>query len=600
LAAEHPLVPELVKGTDREEETMAFVTRVARQDRAVRTAEDQEKEGCFTGRYAINPLTGDRVPIHVANFVLMEYGTGAVMAVPAHDQRDFEFAKKYGIGIKTVVRPDEKSSPVSAEQKAKIKGWLDAGCPADGAGMEAAFVEPGVQIRSGKFDGMPSRDGIAAIAAHVEEMGVGKRTVQFRLRDWLLSRQRYWGTPIPIVYCQTCGMQAVPEDQLPVVLPDKVDYKHEGNPIETAKDWLHTACPKCGGPARRETDTMDTFVDSSWYFLRYLDPKNEKLPFDPARVKPWMPVNQYIGGIEHACMHLLYARFFTKVLRDLGMLEIDEPFTRLFTQGMVCKEHTFKDGSVRSVKMSKSLGNVVDPAEMIARYGADALRLFILFAAPAEKQLDWSDEGLEGCSRFLGRVWRYQNANEDALRQGNAELGADVFDPRDNEEDRALDRKVHDTIRRVSSDLGERFHFNTAIAAVMEMFNALAAYSIRDDAASRRCAASAFRAVALLLAPMAPHFAEEVWGRLGNKPSVLQHSWPTHDPARLVLDEVTVVVQVNGKLRARLTVPAAATEDDLRKLALANENVARSMEGMKIRKAIYVPGKLLNLVVGGN
>ncbi|MFP4378859.1 MAG: leucine--tRNA ligase [Candidatus Sumerlaeia bacterium] len=597
LAAEHPMVPELVKGTDREKEMMAFVSRVARQDRSVRTADDQKKEGCFTGRYAINPLTGDKAPIWVANFVLMEYGTGAVMAVPAHDQRDFEFAKEYDIPIKTVIKPDENVYSVSDEQKAKIEKWIEAGCPEDGSGMEAAFVEPGVQMNSGEFDGMPSKDGIAAIAKYVEEQRYGSRTVQYKLRDWLLSRQRYWGTPIPVVYCEDCGMVPVPESDLPIVLPEKVDYGHEGNPIETAPDWVQTKCPTCGKGARRETDTMDTFVDSSWYFLRYLDPKNESLPFHPQKAKAWMPVNQYIGGVEHACLHLLYARFFTKVLRDLGMLEIDEPFARLFTQGMVCKEHTFKDGTTRSVKMSKSLGNVVDPAAAIEKYGADALRLFILFAAPAEKQLDWSDEGLEGCSRFLGRVWRYVNANEKALREGISLLDGNTFEPGDNSDDKELDRKVHDTIRRVTSDLGERFHFNTAISAIMELFNALNGYNLRDgDNDSLMCAASAMQAIARLVAPMAPHFAEEIWQRLGQEPSIFQQDWPEYDPERLVLDEILVIVQVNGKLRARINVPASAQEDDVKEKAQADDNVQRHIEGKTIRKVIYVPGKLVNIV----
>jgi leucyl-tRNA synthetase len=398
LAPEHPLVPQLVRGTEYEKPVMEFVSRVATQDRFMRTADDQEKEGAFTGQYALNPLTGDRVPIYVANFVLMEYGTGAIMAVPAHDQRDFEFAAKYGIPLKTVIRPSEAVYAISPEQKQKIAAWLEAGCPANGEGMCAAFVEPGVQMNSGSFDGLPSKDGIQKIAAFVEEQNFGKRTIQYKLRDWLLSRQRYWGTPIPVVYCETCGVVPVPDDQLPVELPKNVDFSKQGNPLLTATDWLQTPCPRCGRMARRETDTMDTFVDSSWYFLRYIDSHNTTQPFDRARADQWLPVDQYIGGVEHACMHLLYARFFTKVLRDLGLVSASEPFKRLFTQGMVCKDHTFKDGTTRSVKMSKSLGNTVDPAATIERYGADALRLFILFAAPADKQLDWSDEGLEGMS----------------------------------------------------------------------------------------------------------------------------------------------------------------------------------------------------------
>ncbi|HBF33734.1 TPA: leucine--tRNA ligase, partial [Candidatus Sumerlaeota bacterium] len=508
----------------------------AREDRFLRTAEGQEKEGCFTGRYAIHPLTGARVPIYAANFVLMEYGTGAVMAVPTHDQRDFEFAQKYNIPLKVVIRPTDA---ISAEQKEQLTDWIDAGCPADGAGMKAAFVEPGVLVNSGSFDGIPSQDGIKRIAAFVEEQSKGKRTIQYKLRDWLLSRQRYWGTPIPVVYCPDCGCVPIPEDQLPVVLPRDVDFSKDGNPLLTATSWLNTPCPKCGKPARRETDTMDTFVDSSWYYLRYLDSKNDKLPFDAAKAEAWMPVQQYIGGVEHACMHLLYARFFTKMLRDLGLLKKDEPFKRLFTQGMVCKDHTFKDGTTRSVKMSKSLGNTVDPAGAIEKFGADALRIFILFAAPADKQLDWNDDGLEGASRFLGRIWRYANTNAAVIEEGLASLCDKGFMPTSSHaDDKALDRKTHDSIRRATADLGERFHFNTAISACMELFNDLSAYKPREDADSKACVASAFRTLLLLLAPMAPHIAEEIWNRICDKGSIFQIAWPQYDETRLVLDEI--------------------------------------------------------------
>jgi leucyl-tRNA synthetase len=599
LAPEHPLVPQLVQGTEYEKPVMEFVSRVATQDRFMRTADDQEKEGAFTGKYAINPLTGDRVPIYVANFVLMEYGTGAIMAVPAHDQRDFEFAAKYGIPLKTVIRPSEAVYAISPEQKEKVAAWLEAGCPANGEGMCAAFVEPGVQMNSGSFDGLPSRDGIQKIAAFVEEQNFGKRTIQYKLRDWLLSRQRYWGTPIPVLYCETCGMVPVPDDQLPVELPKNVDFSKQGNPLLTATDWLHAPCPKCGRMARRETDTMDTFVDSSWYFLRYIDSHNTTQPFDRTRADQWLPVDQYIGGVEHACMHLLYARFFTKVLRDLGLVSASEPFKRLFTQGMVCKEHTFKDGTTRSVKMSKSLGNTVDPAATIERYGADALRLFILFAAPADKQLDWSDEGLEGMSRFLNRIWRYVNTNLDALKQGAAQLGGLGFDPATGTPaDKDLDRKTHDTIRRVTLDLGQRFHFNTAISAIMELFNALSAYELRNDDASRACAASATLALTRLLAPMAPHLCEEIWNRLDRNGSVFRAPWPEHDPNRLVLDEILVVVQINGKVRAKLTVPVEASEEEVRAIALKDANVVRHTAGQTIRKMIYVKGKVLNIVAG--
>jgi leucyl-tRNA synthetase len=598
LAPEHPLARNLVEGTGYEKPVVDFISRVVTQDRFMRTAEDQEKEGAFTGRYAINPLSRERVPIYVANFVLMEYGTGAIMAVPAHDQRDFEFARKYGIPVKVVIRPDGKNNRISDEQRAKVAEWIEAGCPSDGEGMKGAFIEPGVQVNSGPFDGLPSTEGIVRIAEHVEESGLGKRTVEYKLRDWLVSRQRYWGTPIPVMYCEDCGVVPAPERDLPVVLPKEVDFSQNCNPLLTNPEWLAAPCPKCGRQGRRETDTMDTFVDSSWYFLRYLDPHNDSAPFDKSLADAWMPVDQYIGGVEHACMHLLYARFFTKVLRDLGLVRVGEPFQRLFTQGMVCKEHTFKDGATRVVKMSKSLGNTVDPTEAVDKYGADALRLFILFAAPADKQLDWSDEGLEGCSRFLNRLWRFTLGNADILRQGLAELGNQVFDPGDKAEDKELDRKAHDTIRRVTTDLGERFHFNTAIAAIMELFNALNTYTIRpEDPVSRCCAGSAMRSLVLLLAPMAPHICEEIWERLAPATgSIFGQPWPTHDPKRLILEEITVVVQINGKVRARLTVPASASKEEIQAVALENANVQAHIAGKTVRRAIYVEKKLLNIV----
>ncbi len=598
LAPEHPMVPQLIAETEQEEEAKAFINKIARQDRFMRTADDQEKEGVFTGRYAVNPLTGDRVPIYIANFVLMEYGTGAIMAVPAHDQRDFEFAQKYNIPIKTVIRPDDSVNKISDEQREKISEWIANDCPADGSGMTAALVEPGVQTHSGDFDGIPSTDGITKIAEYVEQQNFGERTVQFKLRDWLVSRQRYWGTPIPVVYCPHCGMVPLPESELPVILPRDVDFSKDGNPLLTAADWLTTSCPKCGKDAQRETDTMDTFVDSSWYFLRYIDPHNTNTPFDKTKANNWMPVDQYIGGVEHACMHLLYARFFTKVLRDLGMLDIDEPFKRLFTQGMVCKDHTFKDGTTRSVKMSKSLGNTVDPAATIEKYGADALRLFILFAAPADRQLDWNDEGLEGCSRYLNRLWRYVNANLENLKAGLQALGDATFDPAENKADQDLDRKVHATIQKVTEDLGKRFHFNTAIAACMELFNDLNAYELRHDDASPACAASAVRALLKMLAPMAPHITEEIWNRLGNEELIARQPWPTFDAKRLVLDEIEIVVQVNGKVRARLTVPADAEQDQVQQLANQEPAVTKHTDGKTVRKVIYIKKKLLNLVVG--
>ncbi len=618
FAPEHPRTLELAAGTSREAKVREFVNRVCVQDRSVRTAEDREKKGVWLGREAINPLTGEHVKLFTANFVLMEYGTGCIMAVPAHDQRDFEFAKKYDIPVKVVIRPAPNQA-ISPEQKALVKEWLAMGCPDDGAGMQGAYVEPGIQVNSGQFTGISSTEGIRKIADFVEEEGLGKWSIQYRLSDWLISRQRYWGTPIPIVYCDKCGAVGVPESELPVLLPTDVNFAAGGNPINTSGTYINTTCPRCGGPARCETDTMDTFVDSSWYFFRYCDPKNSGLPFSPETDARWMPVDQYIGGVEHAILHLLYARFFTKVLRDIGYTKRGEPFKNLFTQGMVCKEAPYCpqcraampvdapiDGNcprhgcpvqMRSVKMSKSLGNTVDPAALIEKLGADALRLFILFASPAEKELEWSDKGVEGCSRFLNRLWRYVIANEAVLKEGKRLCEISALGQADDEAARNLNRLTHITIRRITNDITERFHFNTAIAAAMEFLNGISAYRISDTDVSKKAAFTAVRMLLLLLSPFAPHLMEELWSRLGYTQSISLETWPKYDAKAAAFEEITIVVQVNGKVRARLTVPADADEEYIKEKAFAESRVQKHITGKPLRKVIYVPKKLLNLVV---
>jgi leucyl-tRNA synthetase len=564
LAPEHSLALELTT-PERRAEVEAFIDKVKRTDKSRRTAEDFEKEGVFTGAYCINPVTNRRMPVYLANFVLTDYGTGAVMAVPTHDQRDFEFARKYSLPLQVVIQP--------------------AGETLDPGTMTAAFTAEGVMVNSGRFDGLGSGEAKEKIADYLEKEGFGKKTVNFRLRDWGVSRQRYWGNPIPMIYCDLCGVVPVPEQELPVVLPTDVTFTGEGgNPLARAASFVTTACPQCGEAARRETDTMDTFVQSSWYFLRYASPDFVAGPLDKARTEYWMPVDQYIGGIEHAVLHLLYARFFTKVLRDLGYTEVTEPFVNLLTQGMV-----IKDGA----KMSKSKGNVVDPAALIGRYGADTARLFSLFAAPPEKDLDWSDQGVDGSFRFLNRVWKLVYDTLPLLRN------CPPLDPAGHTEaGKALRRSVHKTIRKVTEDIEDRFHFNTAIAAVMELVNSISAFEPKNDPRTAPVLKEALESVILLLAPFVPHFAEEVWAGLGYQGGIDRAGWPTFDPAAAVDEELVVVVQVNGKLRGKVTVPAAAAEDVVKEKALADARVEPFIAGKTVRKVIYVPGKLINIVVG--
>jgi leucyl-tRNA synthetase len=563
LAPEHPLCLALSKGTPQEKQVKTFINRVLTQDWGARIGEDSEKEGAFTGAYCVNPLTGRRMPIYVANFVLFEYGTGAVMAVPAHDQRDFDFAKKYGLDIIVVIQPDgEKLDPAT---------------------MSEAYVDEGTLANSGEFDGMDNVKAMEAISNKLTNMGKGGATVNYRIRDWGISRQRYWGAPIPIIHCPDCGALPVPYKDLPVVLPEDIDFPESGrSPLPELDWWVNVDCPNCGKPAKRETDTMDTFVESSWYFDRYACPRFDKGMIDKDVVAYWLPVDQYIGGIEHAILHLLYSRFFTKVLRDIGLKSSDEPFTRLLTQGMV-----IKDGA----KMSKSKGNVVDPEELVNKYGADTVRLFCLFAAPPERDLDWTSEGVDGSYRFLNRVWNLVYQFKDLTKQSH--------EGEEGERARSLKRLTHKTIKKVTEDIEGRFHFNTAVAAVMEMTNELQRVTEEEVQASpdvARAVVEALRTVVILLSPFVPHVCEELWEVLGGEPCMTRLTWPSYDPEMLVEDEILIVIQVNGKKRAEVTVPADAPEEETKKAALAAPNVKRFIEGKTVRKVILVPGKLVNVV----
>jgi len=564
IAPEHPLVEKLIAGRPEEKAVRAFVDKVMRESKIERTAETGVKEGVFTGAYAVNPVNGEKVPIWAANFVLAEYGTGAVMAVPAHDQRDFEFAKKYGLPIKVVINPPDRT--------------LEPG------EMEAAYAEPGVMTASGSFDGTPSEQGKTAVAEHLESIGRGSKTVNYRLRDWGVSRQRYWGTPIPVVYCKDCGVVPVPEEELPVVLPTDVSFDETGtSPLGADGRFLKASCPRCGKEARRETDTMDTFVDSSWYFLRYCGPDGGS-PFTRSGSDYWMEVDQYIGGIEHAVLHLLYARFFTKVIRDLGLTSSDEPFTNLLTQGMV-----IKDGA----KMSKSKGNVVDPDALIGEYGADTARLFSLFASPPERDLEWSDQGVEGSFRFLSRVWRLVRDNIEKLSRP-----AVAAPEKPSRKVSDLRRVTHRTIKKVTEDIDGRFHFNTAIAAVMELVNSLYLFEPSEDEQGETFAfKEAVDSVVLLLAPFAPHITSELWENMGNPGTTEDSGWPGYDPELIAAEDMVIVVQVNGKLRDKFTVAVDAGEDEIKSTALGLDKARQFFEDRKPKKVIYVRGKLVNIVV---
>ncbi|MDY0300748.1 MAG: leucine--tRNA ligase [Trichlorobacter sp.] len=561
LAPEHPMATKLAT-PDKQAEVEAFIEKVRKTEQIKRTAEDMEKEGVFTGSYCINPVTGCKMPIYLANFVLIEYGTGAVMAVPTHDQRDFEFAQKYNLPLKLVIQPEGETF--------------------DPTTMKAAYTEAGMLVNSGDFNGLDNETAKLEIANWLEQQGKGKKTINYRLRDWGVSRQRYWGTPIPIIYCDCCGAVPVPDQDLPVKLPLDMAFTGDGgSPLAKLASFINVPCPACGKPARRETDTMDTFVESSWYFLRYCCPDFEEGMLDKPRTKYWMSVDQYIGGIEHAVLHLLYARFFTKVMRDLGYVDVDEPFTNLLTQGMV-----IKDGA----KMSKSKGNVVDPDALIKKYGADTARLFSLFAAPPEKDLDWNEQGVEGCYRFINRVWKLVHEHlQDVTTAGN-------IDPASlDAEERNLRRSVHKTLKKVTEDINDRFHFNTAIAAVMELLNSLQSARLATPQA-KELLKEALELTVLMLSPFIPHVAEELWQRLGKKTQLADCPWPAWDAEAIIDEEILVVVQVNGKLRSRLSVAANEDGEKIKQLAMADEKILAFTEGKEIRKVVYVPGKLVNIV----
>ena len=566
LAAEHPLIKKICENNPKADEINAFCERVRNQSEIERTSSESEKEGVFTGVYCINPFTGRKVEIWVTNYVLYDYGTGAVMGVPTGDQRDWMFADKYGIEkIVTIC-------PVGKELKLEE--------------MTCAYEEKeGMLVNSGEFTGMEMHKAMSAIMDKAEAEGFGKRRVNYRLRDWLISRQRYWGAPIPIIYCPHCGEVLVPEDQLPVRLPEDVSFTAGAkSPLATSKEFVHCKCPKCGADATRETDTMDTFLCSSWYYLRYTDAHNDKMPFDKELNNYWGPVDQYIGGIEHAILHLLYSRFFVKVLRDAGLVDYDEPFSNLLTQGMV-----IKDGA----KMSKSLGNVVSPEEILSKYGADTARLFILFAAPPERELEWSDQGVEGSFRFLNRIWRIVQAFEAVLAQKVTEYDHSNL----SEADKDLRRVLHSSIKKVTNDIETRFNFNTAISTMMELVNALYAYK---EAAKEPNAGLIYEAISDLIkmmSPFVPHITEELWrGAIDANSSVHEQSWPECDEEALKVDNVEIVLQVNGKVRGRLTVPAEATKEELEKIAMADANVQAHIGDATVRKVICVPGRLVNIV----
>ncbi len=565
LAPEHPLSSELPLGTSQEKAVAGFIEKVKSQDRSFRAEISLEKEGVFTGKYAINPLTGNRVPIYVGNFVLMEYGTGAIMAVPAHDQRDFEFAKEYNLPVIVTITPKDKLL--------------------DPAAMDCAYVDEGILVNSDRFNGMNNREAIGAIIDYLEETGLGTRTVNYRLKDWGISRQRYWGSPIPIIYCEDCGTVPVAEKDLPVELPVDLEIKMVGrSPLVDHRAFYEVDCPICGKKARRETDTMDTFVESSWYFLRYTCADYKEGPLDRKRVDHWMPVDQYIGGIEHAVLHLLYSRFFNRVLNELGLVGVREPFENLLTQGMV-----IKDGS----KMSKSKGNVVDPNYLIEKYGADTARLFCLFASPPERDLDWSDQGVEGSYRFLQRVWRLVSERADMFRDIPA-LDQFAGAQGDNKQ---LIHKIHKTIRKVTEDL-ERFHLNTAIASVMELVNTIYKFIEKEpaDGPSRAILKGACETVLRLLFPFVPHVVSELWEMLGGDVASLGGSWPAYDEELVKEEKVMIAVQVNGKLRDTCEAARDVTNEELKEMVFALEKVQKHLENRPVKKTIIVPNKLVNIV----
>jgi len=562
ISPEHPKLEQLIAGTGTEEACHAYCEEVKHLSDIERTSTSKEKTGVFTGRYVINPLTHKKMPVYISDYVLISYGTGAVMGVPAHDQRDFEFAKKFGLDIIPVVDPGN----------------------VDFNNLTEAFEAEGKMINSGKYDGMDNKDAINAIRNDLKALGLGEAVTNYKLRDWLISRQRYWGTPIPMVNCPECGWVPEKEENLPILLPTDVEFTGKGeSPVATSKTFKNCKCPKCGKDATREVDTMDTFLDSSWYFLRYTDARNDKAAFDPKKAEYWMPVDQYIGGVEHAILHLMYSRFFTMVLHDLGLVKQDEPFTNLLTQGMV-----LKDGS----KMSKSVGNVVSPEEIIEKYGADTARLFILFAAPPEKELEWSDTGVEGSYRFLNRVYRlvYELAEETK--------GIPCVYTATTKDDKQLAYILNNTVKRVSDDIGNRFNFNTAISALMELVNEIYRYKELEDV-NMGLLRDATEKLVLMLSPFAPHICEEMWEGLGKDTSVYFETWPTFDENALVKDSIEIVVQINGKVKEKLDVANGLSKEEFEKVCMDNDKVKALIAGKEIVKVVAVPGKLFNIVVKG-
>ena len=602
VAAEHPIVSRLIADVSNKQEILDFVASVRAESKQARASEEVEKRGIFTGKYAINPITNAKVPIYIANYVLMDYGTGAIMAVPAHDERDFQFAKKFGIPIKVVIQ--------------------NAGNSLDENTMEHAYVEDGTMVNSGQFNGLHNRkEAMDKMADYLEKIGKGRRTVYYRLRDWLISRQRYWGAPIPIIYCDTCGIVPVNEKDLPVLLPEEVDFKPKGmSPLATNKDFVNTTCPKCGKKARREVDTMDTFVCSSWYFLRYLSPKDNEKPFEKALVDKWLPVDQYIGGIEHAILHLMYARFFTKFLCDAGFISFDEPFANLFTQGMIChvayqwtKNGAFLNTEEASklrdsghedeiqkvvLKMSKSKYNTVSPDDLIARYGTDTVRLYILFIGPPEKDAEWSHDGVEGAYRFIKRFWNITTNYLDIIKQTRDKALPQLNEL--TERARELHRQTNLTIKKFTTDIEGEFHFNTAIASAMELTNLIyneAEYLFNEGVQSQMILANSMRTLIMLLGPFMPHACEELWQMIGGKESLFRQSWLTWDQNALVQNKVEIVIQINGKLRGKVITDVDADEEKLFACAKENSQIKPWLEGRKIIKTVVVKNKLLNIVV---
>lgn len=566
LAAENPIVAKICAGNPKAEAIEAFCAKVRNQSELERTSSESEKDGIFTGIYAINPFNGNKVQLWVTNYVLADYGTGAVMGVPSGDQRDWMFAKKYDLPIILTIQP--KGQELHLEEM-----------------TEAYTDKDGVLVNSGKFSGMEMHKAMSGIIDEAEAQGFGQRKVNYRLRDWLISRQRYWGAPIPVIHCPHCGEVLVPEKDLPVLLPEDVSFDQGSlSPLASSESFVHCKCPQCGADATRETDTMDTFICSSWYYLRYTDPKNDQAPFDKDKVNYWAPVDQYIGGIEHAILHLLYSRFFTKVLHDAGLVDFDEPFKNLLTQGMV-----LKDGS----KMSKSKGNVVSPEEIIEKYGADTARLFILFAAPVDRDLEWSDQGVEGAYRFLGRVWRILGHFEDDIKAGQDEYDVTAL----TKEEQELRRVLHLTIRKVTEDVRDRFMFNTAISSVMELVNAF--YGFQDKAINQGLVREIAADLVKMLAPFAPHITEELWSRLFGNGSVHQQKWPAYDEAATRQSEIEIVLQINGKVRDKITVSADLDRAGMEKAVMALPRTVELTAGKEIVKVICVPKKLVNIVVKG-